>query len=233
MPLYGRMRRRIEVMMIDNMLFLLLVVVSLSLATATDTNSVSRIVGYSAAAVLVLYEPLLVSFAGGTLGHTLRNLRVVDACTGSNLSVKKAFARFTIKLVLGVVSFISMLVTKRHQAIHDVVTGSAVQVRDPAKARGGDFHRARSDAEMASMPSLSQRIIIALGHIAISFIVFAVAIAVQQGFELTPPCSIKGPWCVNGEHVASLAMSSIWLLAVVVLLVQGLRGKLWGARRRV
>ena len=85
--------------------------------------------------VLLFYEPLMVSFAGGTIGHYRLNLRVVDNRTDGNIPLLRSLIRFWVKVILGVFSFLSMSFTRRHQAVHDVVTNSSVQIRDALKAK--------------------------------------------------------------------------------------------------
>ena len=51
------------------------------------------------------------------------------------MSFFAAIFRLVLKVLLGIFSFFTMNVTKRHQAIHDYVTGSAVCIRDPTKAQ--------------------------------------------------------------------------------------------------
>jgi uncharacterized RDD family membrane protein YckC len=84
---------------------------------------------------LIFYEPLFVWLGGGTLGHRVMNLQVVDNRTGGRVSLPKALGRYLIKAVLGVFSFFTMSFSRRHQAIHDLVTNSSVRIRNPAKAR--------------------------------------------------------------------------------------------------
>ena len=54
--------------------------------------------------------------AGGTVGHMLCNLRVVDDRSGRNVGIPKAIARVIIKSLLGWYSFISMATTRRRCA---------------------------------------------------------------------------------------------------------------------
>ena len=91
--------------------------------------------------VLVLYEPILVSRMGGTLGHYFTNLRVVDDRSGGNIGFARACARVVIKGVLGLYSFVILAATRRNQAVHDLLTRSTVQIRDPAKALPASVHR--------------------------------------------------------------------------------------------
>ncbi len=85
--------------------------------------------------VLFFYEPLFVWRFGGTLGHRAMNLRVTDNRTGQNISLLKALGRLVVKGLLGVFSFLTMSFTRRHQAIHDLLTNSSVRIRDATRAK--------------------------------------------------------------------------------------------------
>jgi uncharacterized RDD family membrane protein YckC len=89
--------------------------------------------------VLLLYEPLTVWLVGGTVGHRVMNIRVVDNRTGGNVSLLQALGRFVLKVLLGVFSFLTMNFTSRHQAMHDIFTNSSVRIRNPAKAGVYDY----------------------------------------------------------------------------------------------
>ena len=84
---------------------------------------------------VLLYEPLLVSITGGTMGHHALNLRVAKEIGGGNLGFLQAFSRMLTKGLLGVFSFFFMGITRRHQALHDLVTRSSVRIKIPEKAR--------------------------------------------------------------------------------------------------
>ena len=83
---------------------------------------------------LFLYEPVMIAWRGSTLGHLAFNLKVVDDHTGGNPSFAKALGRLPLKSLLGVFTFVSMSFSRRHQAFHDMITGTTVQVRDPGRA---------------------------------------------------------------------------------------------------
>lgn len=95
---------------------------------------------------LFLYDPVLVSWLGGTLGHRMLNLRVVDDRSGGNLGFWKAFARVWIKGFFGIFSFFTMAFSRRHRAIHDMATGSTVQIRDAARAEPHHYVTGRAGA---------------------------------------------------------------------------------------
>jgi hypothetical protein len=96
-PKYAQFRRRLRGSLIDFMLFLVALVIVLQITVAFNSSDLSRVIGFGFVAGFFLYEPLLVSFAGGTIGHYLSNLRVVDDRTHGNVGILKAFARVAIK----------------------------------------------------------------------------------------------------------------------------------------
>src|SRR4051812_9705870 len=81
---YARFGRRLTAIVIDWFLLVVLVFGTLSVAVWLRSDTASRALGIVVVLVLLLYEPLLVSFTGGTLGHRFANLRVVDECHGGN-----------------------------------------------------------------------------------------------------------------------------------------------------
>jgi uncharacterized RDD family membrane protein YckC len=151
--IYPRFSRRVRGMMIDSILVMMLMVVALVVATAFESNHTGRILGFSFVAIWLLYEPVSVSVWGSTAGHYFSNLRVVDDRSGGNINFAKAVLRVLIKSALGWASFISMALTRRHQAIHDVVTRSTVQMRDAARADPQHYRGERTDAPDIVLPS--------------------------------------------------------------------------------
>jgi uncharacterized RDD family membrane protein YckC len=85
------------------------------------------------AILIIIMEPGLVSITGGTIGHHLRGLRIQRRWDGTNLNIFRATIRFLVKFLLGWLSFLFILQTKKHQAIHDLISGSVVVLKDPAK----------------------------------------------------------------------------------------------------
>src|SRR5215468_575329 len=164
-PAYARFSRRVRGLAIDWIVFSLLLAGSWFLATALRSDSVGRYIGFSAIVIFLLYEPVLVSLTGGTIGHYLSNLRVVDDRTKGNVGLLKAFARFVIKSLLGWYSFISIGITRRHQAVHDLMTFSTVQIRDLAKAQPHQYLRERTVFNDPRMPSRMRRLVVILGYL--------------------------------------------------------------------
>jgi uncharacterized RDD family membrane protein YckC len=176
--------------------------------------------------MMLLYEPVLVSVTGGTLGHYFTNLRVVDDRSGGNVSFLKACARVVIKGLLGWYSFVVLAATRRNQAIHDMLTRSTVQIRDPAKALPGQYVTERSEPAPANMPPRWRRIAVICVYLVLLFILVA---AIGLTF-LSPGCFNRSV-CSAGERVFDLATNIILLVMMAFIVALGWKGKLFGARK--
>jgi uncharacterized RDD family membrane protein YckC len=126
-------------MLLDWIITLIVIFGAVLLAATMSNDNFSRALGVAVVIALLLYEPVLVSCTGGTLGHYFTNLRVVDARDGGDIGFAKACARVAIKGLLGLYSFVILAATRRNQAVHDLLTRSTVQIRDPAKALPGQY----------------------------------------------------------------------------------------------
>ena len=107
-PRYARFTRRLRGIMIDWILAMILMFGALLVASSVRSDQFSRTLGIVVVVVLVLYEPILVSLTGGTLGHYFANLRVADERDQGNVTFLKALARLVLKSLLGWYSFIVM-----------------------------------------------------------------------------------------------------------------------------
>ncbi len=144
-PLYANFPRRLNAISVDTVVVVLFSVLIFSFASFLERVDAARIALVTAWwVVLLFYEPVLVWRLGGTVGHRAMNLRVVDNRSGGNVSLLKAVTRFVLKALLGIFSFLTMNFSRRHQALHDIVTDSSVRIRDRAKARAEHYTLGRS-----------------------------------------------------------------------------------------
>jgi uncharacterized RDD family membrane protein YckC len=228
---YGRFSRRLRAFVIDWIIIVLLLVAALFAAVTANSDKIARILGITFVGIWVLYEPLLVSATGSTVGHYLTNLRVVDDRTHGNVGFLKATARLLIKTVLGAYSFITMAVTSRHQAVHDLLTRSTVQVRDRSKASIDDYVAERKELPGLAPPSRTRRILMIVIYLFVAFIIFALALFALETSELVSESCISSGKCSGAENAATTVIALIWLGASVLLIIQGWRGRLYGCRR--
>ncbi len=231
-PQYARFVRRFRGIIIDWALSVFVIFGALIVSSATRSDEISRVVGVAVVIILVMYEPVMVSMTGGTIGHYLANLRVVDDARHGNVSFLKACARFVIKGVLGWYSFIVMAATRRNQALHDKLTRSTVQIRDAAKANPDHYILERAELSSPNMPSRTRRCVVIIAYLFLAFVLFVIlffsAVAVDA---LSEQCFYYDR-CSKVENLVSIGIGLVWLAASACVVVFGWRGKLAGARLR-
>lgn len=228
--------------MIDWIVAVSLIFGALSIAASARNDDFSRPLGILVVAMLLLYEPVLVSVTGSTLGHYAANLRVVDDRHGGNPGFGKALARSALKALLGWYSFIVMAATQRNQALHDLLTRSTVQIRDPAKARPHDYITERRDLSDPGMPSRPRRLAVICGYLFLVALVYVVILMAGAaigaysadciGYEesVLAHSRFRRP-CSAGENLLLSMSGLIWLAISAVCIGWGWRGRLFGARR--
>jgi len=228
---YGRLSSRVNAMLIDtaiiSVVFILLIIVA---SVTEDVPSSGRVFLVLIFGWLFLYEPIQVWRYGGTIGHRRANLRVVRDGTGEAPSLPVSFARFLVKSVLGLPSFISMAFTRRHQAIHDLITGTTVQLRDLSIAADGDYlvERIPQTVVVEIPASRTRRIGVTLLYIVAAYI----ASGVLTTGLVSRQCLSLGE-CSQTDSANSSLITYVFLAGVVTIAIQGWRGRLRGARARV
>jgi uncharacterized RDD family membrane protein YckC len=229
-PAYARFPRRLRAVFIDWVIFVLVLVGTLIVAAAVGSDKLSRELGFAVAVLLLLYEPLLVWQTGSSVGHYLTNLRVVDNRTQGNPSFLRALARQIIKAVLGWHSFITMATTRRHQAVHDLLTGSTVQIRDPAKASTDHYVRESVVFSNPNMASRARRTMVTFAYLVALFVLLCVAVSglILDG-RVSRACAYQDR-CSSSEGLLFDLVGLIWLASCVLVIVQGWRGRMPGCR---
>jgi hypothetical protein len=222
----------VRAFVIDWIIIALLLVGVLFAAVAADSDRIGRILGFAFVAVWLLYEPVLVSLTGSTVGHYLSNLRVVDDRTQGNVSFLKALARLVIKTVLGLYSFITMGTTLRHQAVHDLLTRSTVQIRDRDKAAPFQYIDARTELLNPAMPAVGWRLVAIAAYATGCFLVAAlVEFGMMRAGVLSAACIARGR-CLRSEGLLLNGLGLVLIGFWVICIIQGWRGRLYGCRAR-
>jgi hypothetical protein len=229
-PLYARFSPRFRGIVVDWMIAMLVIFGAVFVAISVGDDNFSRALGLLVILALVLYEPVLVSVTGSTLGHYFNNLRVVDERSGGNVSFLKACARLVIKSLLGWYSFVILAATRRNQAVHDLLTRSTVQIRDPAKAHPGQYITERA-APSARMPSRLRRAAFICVYLLLLLIAFVIAVNMLLVVGVLSNRCLNNDYCSGGERLAVLLASIALLVMVAVVIALGWRGKLFGARQ--
>jgi uncharacterized RDD family membrane protein YckC len=229
-PLYARFSRRLRAIVIDWAIAMAVLFGAVLLAVSVESDHFSRALGFLVIATLLLYEPVLVSFTGGTPGHHLTNLRVVDDRSGGNVSFLKACARLVLKAVLGWYSFVILAATRRNQAVHDLLTRSTVQIRDPAKARSGQYITER--VEVASgMPSRVRRAAVIFVYWLLLFVGVLAVLAVMAATGLMSHSCVYKDFCSGVDRIWNLVIGVTFLVMLAAVVALGWKGRLLGARK--
>jgi uncharacterized RDD family membrane protein YckC len=199
------------------------------LLVGTFLENVSRSGRVEAAliwAVIFLYEPLFVWQRGATIGHRRLDLIVVTS-EGRTPGFFRALTRFLIKSVLGPFGFIPMFLTRRHQALQDLLTGTRVIIHDPSRAESHHVSFERSADWLDGGPSALRRISMIIVFVAVLFLA---CLAFVVGI-MSRGCPTQRE-CTAGEHLLLQGSTWGWLAATVLVVIAGWTGRLPGARRR-
>jgi uncharacterized RDD family membrane protein YckC len=223
---YARVSRRLQAIVIDGAVYAVSPAVLLLLSSFTGGSTIAVqavIIGWLVA--LVLYEPALVTLRGATIGHAAANIRVVDARTGRPPAFWRALLRFVVKSVLGLLSFVMVVSTTRHQAAHDLAAGTTVEIRDLWRMRPGDYLEARTVDPGATPASLWRRAAVTTGY----SLVWLTMILVVYMASRSERCLVDD-MCTRGEHVTAWLLIGGWTWGQALALALGFSGRLPGVR---
>ncbi len=125
MVTYPRLLRRVQAVLIDSLIIPIVFIGVMLLVAQFNVENIYIKVSALILPFLIL-EPGLVAFTGGTIGHHILKIKVRSSKNDANLNIIFAVVRFVVKFILGWLSFVFILTTDKHQAIHDIVSGSIV-----------------------------------------------------------------------------------------------------------
>ncbi len=223
---YPRLLRRVRAFLIDSVLLIVIFYLwMISLPALVEMPAALKILALIIP--FIILEPGLVAFSGGTPGHHIMGLRIRDASRDENIGMVRATARAVIRTLLGWLSFIFILVTHKHQALHDNFTSTVVVLRHPETHPAHEKFAARSEDHAQFLyPSKSRRILVIFLYVSVGFIVVGALGAVL----LSQEC-VDANRCSPLENIVSNAAGIIWILCGGAVIVLGWRGLLYGCRR--
>jgi len=231
--LYSTLPRRIKASIIDSFLLLALFILC-PLAIGSLTGSKTWLNGVAMFAPPLLLEPFLISYFGFTLGQFIFGIQVVRVDTHEKCPLLASFARYYIKILLGGLSTVYMLFSKKHQAIHDHVAKTLVVLSDkkikqnPDFANYGEIEREFEKDSTYIYPSTIRR----FGFFCIWFIVACIVLAI---FIETSALLLMPEYTLETEHLPKqieMAVDFIYSIMFISLAVLASKGSLPGAKRK-
>lgn len=224
---YPRLIRRVRAVLVDSVL---LPVTVLAVLILGDSLGVSSVYGKVVLVVLpiIILEPGLVALTGGTVGHHLLKIRVAKRDGSCNINIVAATVRFLVKLVLGWLSFIFVLTTSKHQAVHDLVAGSVVIHKDPTGLPGHEVLSERvQETDAFIYPPTWRRVAV----IAAYWVLVTVGLIIASNLISSAECT-KGYRCTPVDYLLNISLNVAWLVGIGWITVRGWSGRLLGSRRR-
>lgn len=135
--IYPRLLRRVRAVLIDYIIFVALFLGWIAAFNVMeDANTVTKVAPLLLG--LAVLEPGLVAWTGGTIGHHLMGLRIRDAAKDRRIGFLRACVRALARGLLGAVSFLFVLLTRKHQAIHDSLSRTIVVLKRPAEVAAAE-----------------------------------------------------------------------------------------------
>ncbi len=224
---YPRLIKRVRAVLIDSVVVPVVTVAVVILGTLAGVTDIWGRGALVVASILFL-EPGLVALTGGTVGHHLVGIRVEKVEGTGNLNFFVATLRAIVKFVLGWLSFIFVLTTKKHQAIHDLVAHSVVVHRNVLGLPSYEILSERQvESEQFVYPAKWKRVLIVLLY----WILVTIVVIFVLRLLSSDQC-IRFDRCTTLDALASLVFNLVWLLSTGALVVLGWRGQLPGAKRR-
>lgn len=226
---YASLATRIKAGIVDGIILIGLFV-SIPLLMHAMTKDGSPFTGVAMYSPLLLLEPFLVAFLGATIGQWLFGLKVMRVATRSNCPLPMAFVRYIAKGLLGSISMIYMLFSKKHQAIHDHMAGTVVVIsenkllKNPDLARYGEVEQTLSSSY--DYPSGIRRFIFFILWYAL--LCFALGVVV----EVVALTTVDGYAGDRFPEPIEAGMRILFAVLFITLAVFAAKGYLPGARRK-
>ncbi|OUS00996.1 RDD family protein [Flavobacteriales bacterium 33_180_T64] len=124
---YAPLSIRMKAVFVDAIVLIILMYLASMVLNLFDSVAINaRIVIFIF--LFFLYEPLLISVFGATVGHFFNDIVVKsEKDETKNIIFPLAFIRCVLKLILGWISLLTISGTEKRQAIHDIAASSIVK----------------------------------------------------------------------------------------------------------
>jgi hypothetical protein len=117
--------------------------------------------------------------------------------------------------------------TRRNQAIHDLMTRSTVQIRDPTKASPGQYVTEDSESANGIVPSRRRRAAIIFAYL---LLLYTLGLVVMWA-STSRSCIQNEVFCSTADRLIDVVMSLGLLFLTALVIGLGWKGRLVGARK--
>ena len=223
---YPRFLRRFQAVTIDGVILAFLFIGLL--VFLSEWGVVGRDAFIITIVTVLLWEPLWVSITGGSVGHHLIGLRVVNKSTGRKLNIIASFFRFMVRTSLGLLSLIFIFITRYHQALHDGIAQSVVVLHHPEQKPRYEALPARQvELPGYSYPSVLRRSVMILIYNEILIYL----IGTITGYLLPAQC-LTNSYCTVQQEIILTTWQVVWVAGLVLIIIFCWQGRLLGCRRK-
>lgn len=225
--MFPRLLRRIQAVLIDSIITPVVLISSIMLAgyLSLDSSFARGVLSFGPALSM---EPLLVALTGGTIGHHIIGIKVRYANKDKNISIFHALFRFILKIFFGLPSLIFVLVTKRHQAIHDILSQAIVVHKSTDNLPTTELLKERIIEEDGyDYPSALRRVFVIFSYITLFLFIYGILIMLL----MSDKC-IEHDTCNNIDTMISKVSAILFWASVAFFIITGWKSKLYGCRRK-
>lgn len=224
---YTKLHRRIKALLIDGIVLAISLFATIFSVTAIGLPS-PLIESIVILAVTISIEPLFISFTGASIGHRIAGLRVRHSTEDKNLNLLLSYLRFIIKLPLGTLSLVSVLTTRKHQALHDLISRSIVVHQAPEQLASHHIVDERIDNTRDFIfPSKTKRCIL----ITVYLFCALFALTTISSLLLNDAC-LNYAHCSSFDNLVQMLLPIAFWACLFSIVGFGWQGYLYGARKK-
>ena len=219
---YPALVLRIRAMCFDSILFVLMFWIGFLLVWKLQITSTFLKI-FIIATPLILFEPMWLWLTGSTVGQHIVGIKVAHKKTHKNLFIINAVARYLAKFLLGVYSLLTMIVTKRRQSFHDIISNSIVLFKNEASAP--ERYRIQENIkDSGNKPSILRRLMII-----VIYMILVLAIFDWVAILVAPQSCWYDNICTDWQTIRVVIASVMVIFSLLVVVVLGCMSKLPGA----
>lgn len=224
---YTKLSRRIKALLYDGLALAAGLFITIFLVTALKLQS-QFIESVLIIFIVISIEPLFISITGSSIGHHIVGLRVRRSKTDKRLNILLSYVRFITKLPLGIISFISVLTTRKHQAIHDVISDSIVVHKSAKNVPPYEILTERiDDIERFVYPSK-----IRCSVVIFIYLIACIVLFVFLNMIVLSQACLDGVGCTDLDTIFGLGFEVLFWVSLFSIIGFGWNGYLHGCRRK-